>query len=70
MVDQEKNLLAVDCSWVITLGMSLAQEYGVVLSPWLTNSESSRSKKGSIESMLNSYGPKIDSCGTLYSTLL
>ena len=32
LVNQEKRLLAVDCSCVITLGMSSAQEYGVVSS--------------------------------------
>ena len=31
-VNQEKSSLAVDCSCVITLGMSSAQEYGVVSS--------------------------------------
>ena len=32
LVNQEKSLLAVDDSYVITLGMSSAQEYGVASS--------------------------------------
>ena len=32
LVNQEKSLLAVNCSCLITLGMSSAQEYGVVSS--------------------------------------
>ena len=32
LVNQEKNLLAIDCSCVFTLGMSSVQESGVVVS--------------------------------------
>ena len=70
LVNQEKTLLAVDCSCVITLGMSPVQEYGVVLSAELAISESSHSKKRSIISMLNSNGHKIEPCGTPFSILL
>ena len=56
LVNQEKSLLAVDCSYVITLDLLSAQQYGVVLSAKLAILESSHSKKRSIKSMLNSNG--------------
>ena len=40
MVNQEKSLLAVDCSYVITLDILSAQQYGVVLSAQLAILES------------------------------
>ena len=67
LVNQEKSLIVVDCSCVITLSMSSVQGYGVVS---LAISESSHSKKRSIKSTLNSNGPKIGPCGTPYSILL
>ena len=67
--NQEKSLLAVDCSCVITLGMSSAQEYGVASSANL-QFQSQQIQNRSIKSMLNSNGPKIKPCGTPYSLLV
>ena len=67
--NQEKSLLAVDCSCVITLGMSSAQEYGAVSSANL-QFQNQQIQKRSIKSMLNSNGPKIKPCGTPYSLLV
>ena len=59
-MNQEKSLIVVDCSCVITQGISSAQRCGVVSSSLLAISESSHTKKRPIKSMFNYNGPKTE----------
>ena len=70
LVNQAKSFLAVDCSCVIMLRMSSAQEYGVVLLAYHAISKSSHLKKKSIKWKLNSNASKIEPCGTIMKLVI